>query len=170
MPSSDADKAFFQKQQNFAYSIFEHCLKTAKSMKFVHVYKTDHDVQALYCKLLDAYQHGLLDAYQHGIQAELSQDKIQDEIQNLCLTSSWTLTLEYFLVTFGPWVDQHSNQWHWQAKMAYFFIFGHEQLYSAATMSMMCSIPLATPQSSMIVSTAQGQQSHKGLQQYKRGL
>ena len=48
--------------------------------------------QALYCKLLEAYQH--------GIQAELCQEKIQEEIQNLRQTSSWSLTLEYFLVTF----------------------------------------------------------------------
>ena len=59
-------------------------------MKFVHEY--DRDAQALYGMLLEAYQH--------GIQAELPQEKIQEEIQNLRLTSSWPQTFEYFLVTF----------------------------------------------------------------------
>ena len=35
-----------------------------------------------------------------GIQDELRQEKIQEEIQNLRLTSSWSRTLEYFLITF----------------------------------------------------------------------
>ena len=43
VPSSAADKELFKQQQNFAYSIFEHCLKTAKSMKFVHEYEADRD-------------------------------------------------------------------------------------------------------------------------------
>ena len=86
MPSSAADKELFKQQQNFAYSNFEHCLKTAKSMKFVRQYEADHDAQALYCKLLEAYQQ--------EIQAELYQEKIQEEIQNLRLTSSWSRTLE----------------------------------------------------------------------------
>ena len=39
VPSSAADKELFKQQQNFAYSTFEHCLKTAKSMKFVREYE-----------------------------------------------------------------------------------------------------------------------------------
>jgi len=134
VPSSDTDKELFQQQQNFAYSIFERCLKTAKSMKFVREFETDRDAQALYCKLLEAYQQ--------GVQAELLQEKIQEEIQNLRLTSSWSRTLEYFLVTFEhklldlelitntPISDTDKRKWLISS------IRGHEQLYSAATMSM----------------------------------
>ena len=43
VPSSAADKELFKQQQNFAYRIFEHSLKTAKSMKFVHEYEADRD-------------------------------------------------------------------------------------------------------------------------------
>ena len=55
-------------------------------MKFVREHEADCDAQALYCKLLEAYQQ--------EIQAELYQEKIQEEIQNLILTSSWSRTLE----------------------------------------------------------------------------
>ena len=90
--------------------------------------------QALYCKLLEAYQH--------GIQAELCLEKIQEGIKNLRLTSSWSRTLEYFLVTFEhklldlelitntPISDTDKQKWLISS------ISGHEQLYSAATMSM----------------------------------
>ena len=57
-----------------------------KPFLFVREYDADHDAQALYCKLLEAYQQ--------EIQAELYQEKIQEEIQNLILTSSWSRTLE----------------------------------------------------------------------------
>ena len=49
-------------------------------MKFVREYEADCDAQALYCKLLEDYQH--------GIQADLHQEKIQEEIQNCYVTSS----------------------------------------------------------------------------------
>ena len=67
VPSSAADKELFKQQQNFAYSISESCLKTAKSIKIVRKYEADRDAQALYCKLLEAYQH--------GNQAERHQEK-----------------------------------------------------------------------------------------------
>ena len=70
MPSSAADKELFKQQQNFVYRSFEHYLKTAKSMKFVHEYEAECDAQALYCNLLEAYQR--------GIQAGLHQEKIQE--------------------------------------------------------------------------------------------
>ena len=161
MPSSAADKDFFKQQQNFAYSIFERCLKTAKSMKFVREHKADRDAQALYCKLLEAYQH--------GIQAELRQEKIQEDIQNLRLTFSWSRALEYFLVTFEhklldlelitntPISETDKQKWLISS------IRGHEQLYSAATMSMIVQQTTGSSTKvlsyddffSMILSTAQ---------------
>ena len=61
-------------------------------MKFVQEYEAYHDAQALYCYLLETYQH--------GIQGELHQENIIEDIQNLQLISSWSRTLEYFKVTF----------------------------------------------------------------------
>lgn len=39
--SSAADKELFKQQQNFTNSIFEHCLKTSKFMKFVCEYHSN---------------------------------------------------------------------------------------------------------------------------------
>ena len=161
VPSSAADKELFKQQQNFAYSTFEHCLKTAKSMKFVREYEAYRDAQALYCKLLEAYQH--------GIQAELRQEKIKEEIQNLRLTSSWSRTFEYFLVTFEhklldlALITNTSISDTDKQKRLISSIHGHEQPYSAATMSII--VQQTTKNStkvmpfddsfSMILSTAQ---------------
>ena len=117
-------------------------------MKFFREYEADRDAQALYCKLLEVYQH--------GIQAKLHQEKIQEEVQNLRLTSSWPCTLEYFLVTFQhklldfelitntPISDTDKQKWFVS------FIHGHEQLYSAATMSMI--VPQTTENFTKVMS------------------
>ena len=70
VPQTDEERALFKEQQNFAYSVFERCLKTAKSMKFVREFEASHDAQVLYIQLVDDYEK--------GVKAELNEDKIED--------------------------------------------------------------------------------------------
>lgn len=131
VPHSETEKALFKLQQDFAYSVFERCLKTAKAMTFVREHEKDRDAQALYCKLIDTYEN--------GISARLRQQQAREAIQNLRLTSSWNKTLESFLVSFEhklldlenamkkPVSDEDKREWLTSA------IQGHEQLYNAFT-------------------------------------
>ncbi len=127
------EKALFIQQQNFAYSIFERCLKTAKSIKFVREFENNRNAQLLYSKLHVAYEG--------GVSAELRQEKIRQDIQEFRLDSKWSRTLESFLtsfehklldlesVTLEPVSSEDKLKWLTAA------IREHEQLYQAATMS-----------------------------------
>ena len=91
-PATEEEKALFREQQKFLYSVFDRCLKTAKSIKFVRAHEKDKDAQALY--------QGLVEAYVKGISAELTEEHILDEIHKLRLTSSWSRPLEAFFTLF----------------------------------------------------------------------
>ena len=92
VPETEIEKALFREQQKFLYSVFDRCLRTAKSIKFVRAHEKDKDAQALYL--------GLVEAYSKGISAELTEEHILDEIHKLRLTSSWTRPLEAFFTLF----------------------------------------------------------------------
>lgn len=142
VPETPAEKALFTQQQHFAYSIFERCLKTAKSMTFVREFEHDHDAQSLYMKLLDTYES--------GITLRLNYQKAREVIQSHKLTSSWTKSLESFLVSFEHKLldleavakhtiitDDDRREWLTSA------IQGHEHLYNATTTSQVVQNTLA---------------------------
>jgi hypothetical protein len=132
-PSTSAESELFKQQQSFAYSVFERCLRTAKSMKFTREYEKSRDAQALY--------RDLVKAYESGVSAELREEAIREYIQNLRLTSAWNKPLETFLVHFEhklldleqtchkPVSPEDKRKWLTSA------IRGHEQLYQVASMS-----------------------------------
>jgi hypothetical protein len=91
-PETEAEKELFKQQQYFAFSIFSRCLKTSKSLKFLRDFEETHDAHKLY--------HTLVEAYEGGVTQELHEETVRNQLQKLQLNSSWTRSLESFLVSF----------------------------------------------------------------------
>ena len=132
-PTKPDEVELFKVQQVFAYSIFDRCLKTAKSLTFVRRYEVTKDAQALYTDLLAAYQTGVI--------AENRERHARTAIQNHRLDDSWSRPLESFFTSFehklldleeiqGKPIEEVDKRKYLQDAIS-----GHDQLYQAVTMS-----------------------------------
>ena len=146
-PQTNNERILFKHQQNFAYSIFERCLKTSKSMKFVREFEEDRNAQQLYGKLCEAFQSGVC--------VDLRIEQIEADIQALRLDTSWNRTLESFFVTFDHKIldlesasgtavrDVEKRKWLDAS------IRGHPGLHQAATTSKIVQHSTGNSSSSM---------------------
>ena len=83
----------FKVKNTFMYSVFTHCLVTAKAKVPLRAHEKTMDAQAVY--------RDLLAAYADGTTAHLSAESLENQLRNMKLDSTWNKSLETFLHTWS---------------------------------------------------------------------